>query len=195
MLTWRKVCAAFLTLFAAGVATFQLRHYVVYRHLVPFGVHADVRWEDAELAPGWRPRLYWAEVVNFGPWPAVFVSCRYTTDTNSPGVELAWGLERWNQLRKAWEIRDLPERRDWCDPRPIPTSRGGAIMSRERLWPGQGVRVMDWTVVHAQGDFEPGDSARFVVFRTLNEPERWDDVVMTQVFTIAGQMPPSDSLR
>src|SRR5688572_1320674 len=180
---------SYLLLLAAAVVALisQGRHYMLRGHSAPFGLHADVRSEDAELAPGWRPRLYWVEVTNLGLWPRSFIACRYETDTLSPGMELAWALQRWDEKGRVWEVRELPEQRDWCDPRPFPTSRGPARVSTERLWPGETARAMLWEVVRARGDFELGASARFVVFRSLSEPERWDTAVTSPAFRVEGE--------
>lgn len=184
---WRIGGSALLL--AVGIAALigQGRHYMLRGHLAPFGLHADVQWDEAELAPGWRPRLHWVEVTNFGIWPTSFIACRYETDTLSPGMELAWALQRWNDRQRAWEVRELPGERDWCDPRPFPTSRGPARISSKRLWPGETARAMLWEVVRARGDFELGASARFVVFRSLSEPERWNTAVTSPPFRVEGE--------
>ncbi len=184
---WRIGGCVFLLAVASVALITQGRHKVLRGHFASFGLHADVLWEDVELAPGWRPRLYWVEVTNLGIWPTSFIACRYETDTLSPGMELAWALQRWNEQRRAWEVRELPEQRDWCDPRPFPTSRGPATVSAKRLWPGRTARAMLAEVVGSRGDFEAGASARFVVFRSLSESERWNTAVTSPAFRVEGE--------
>jgi hypothetical protein len=46
---------------------------------------------------------------------------------------------------------------------------------------------MSWEVVHARGDFELGASARFIVFRTLSDPERWRTAVISPAFRVEGE--------
>ena len=179
----RRTSVALVSMIIAAAAGIQTHHRFARGHFAPVGLHVDVFAQDLAMYGG-PIRFYYAEATNFGLWPVSFVACKFTTDTNSPGTEFASGLERWDRARNRWQpMEDAAQVESFCDPRPIPTARGEATQSRDWLWPGRS-RVMAVSPVGHRGDFRRGDSARFVIFRTVHPTTRWQTVVVSSAFLI-----------
>ena len=66
----------------------------------------------------------------------------------------------------------------------IPTSRGAGTVSYVRLWPGQTAQATGDEVIGARSDFEDGDLARFVIFRTAGRSPDWGMAVVSHSFSI-----------
>jgi hypothetical protein len=182
LLAPRTALAIVLLIVVAGVGV-QTHHRLVRAHFAPVGLHLDVVVRD-EARYGGPIRFYYAEMTNFGLWPTSFVACKFTTDTNSPGTEFAWGLQRWDVSKSAWQtMSGASARENFCDLRPVPTSRGWATVSRDWVWPGNTREMAEEAVGH-RGDFTRADSVRFVVFRTLSDLTMWETAVFSKVFRI-----------
>jgi len=182
LLTRRTASALLLVLIVAAVGI-QIHHRLLCGHFAPIGLHVDVVARD-ETAYGGPIRFYYAQVTNVSLWPAAFVSCTFTTDTNSRGTEFAWGLQRWDVRKRAWQtMSDANDAKNFCDPRPIPTARGWATVSKDVVWPGATRELAEEAVGH-RGDFIRGDSARFVVFRQLDDRTMWKTALFSQAIQI-----------
>ena len=180
----RRLALALILVTALSFASvwLQLYHRWAYGHFVPVGLHVDALSIEGSIGIPGQTHLYWAELTNFQPWPALFAACDFVTDAMEPGTEYAYGVQRWDDSSRSWITVSTPDAEWFC--RPVPLSKVSADPTRRFIWPGRTVRVMNFELVGARDEFRHGDLARFVVFRAATRPLDWRTAVASESFRI-----------
>jgi hypothetical protein len=182
----QKLGVMFVGLIVVGLFLHELRHFHRYRHLVPFGLHADVIVATSNDVLGVEgiAKIYRARLTNYGVFPSTVVTCAERV-AGAPETEVNYIVERWDRQSGIW--RAVPEwdfggYRLFCAPA-FEVSEQHLV--RRRLWPGQSIPVGEG--IPAQlGGFNVGDDGRFTIFLNADGDKRF--AVSTSIFRVDQQV-------
>ena len=156
---WRlriPIILAAAVMIAAAVV--QVRHYLIFGHIVPLGLHADVTVKKADLGIPGITKVYEAYVTNFGVFPRRVRRCEYLTDAMARGVGIGYRVQQLNQSSGRWQtVVDAAS--DFCQPYPLGISE--AHLTSKLLWPGQTLPSAS-EATGARGNLK-GETTRFLV--------------------------------
>lgn len=181
----RAVCTALAALILTGFVGVEVYHRLANGHFASVGLHVDVLWTDHWIGGPELSRMYWPVLTNFGVWPATLEVCNYLTDTSNPGTDYAVGLQHWNAHQRRWDLASDISLEELCGIA-IPTSRGVGTLETALLWPGFSVDATGPEAIGARGDFEGGDLARFVIFRTADRSPDSGTAAVSDAFVVEG---------
>jgi hypothetical protein len=150
----------------------EITHRIGRGHYAPLGLHVDALSGPGSIGIPGQTTFYWAEVTNIGLWPRALAACDYTTDTLSPGTDLAYGVQRWDSTAGKWDPVSAPDPQTFCQP--VPLGRSDTHVRTKWIWPTQTKVVMEFEALGAWDVFRKGDVARFVVFPAVAAPANWE---------------------
>lgn len=142
------------------VAWIEVSHRLNYGHFVSYGIHVHTVSRRVDIGIPGIERDYAAETFNYTFLPSALQGCQQPIDV-SPFEEVIYRyqVQRLDPNSGAW-VKVVGV--DPFDCEPLVTTR---------IWPGQGIRTVDWEATGARKGFQKGDAARFVVFTAFNRSD------------------------
>jgi hypothetical protein len=158
------------------IGSTEVHHYLKFGHFFPFGLHADMVMESADLGIPGISKTYEARLANYGLLPAEIESCDAISDAMAHETMVAYEVDRYDPQSKTWQTVANLSGKIFCQPYPLGIIEAHA--ATKWLWPGQSLSTGEEATA-ARG-FHKGDLARFVVFARI-DPKREDRFPTTAV--------------
>jgi hypothetical protein len=125
------------------------------------GLQAELSTEKADIGIPGITKMYEARLINRSLWPIRVQYCDFVDDSMTHGEEVAYTVERWDDVTRQWKTTVRANGRDFCRPFPLGIVR--AKLTTRLLWPGQTLSTGQEATAARDG-FDIGDKARFVIF-------------------------------
>ncbi|HEY4358309.1 MAG TPA: hypothetical protein VGN16_21365 [Acidobacteriaceae bacterium] len=135
--------------------------------------------ENADLGIPGISKTYDASITNNGRGPALVTRCDFVDDGSSPGEQLAFAIQRWDNESGEWREVLGASRKTFCHPYPLGMSQ--THLNRKWLWPGQSLSIGEEATA-ARDEIKIGDKVRFVLF--TGEPGDYSSSMPTEAFVI-----------
>jgi len=178
----RRILLTLVCAVIVATAYVELRHRYDFGHFVPYGLHVDVLSDEISIGIPGQKMMYRAELSNFSFLPVPLEACDYLTDAFGRGTEYPYAVQRWDSGEHNWKTIVEPSGDDFCHPAPLSTIETHRVS--RRLWPGMHVQIVEGEATGAVQGFQKGDSARFVIFKSLGENLDWQNAVSSPPFII-----------
>jgi hypothetical protein len=125
------------------------------------GLRAELNTENADIGIPGITKMYEARLTNRSRWPIRIQYCDFVDDAMAHGEEVAYTIERWDDVAQHWTTIVRANGKDFCRPYPLGIIR--AKLTSRLLWPGQSISTGQEATA-ARDEFVIGDKARFVIF-------------------------------
>ena len=174
-----KFAISAILLIVLGFSLHEVYHLARFGHLAPLGLHSDILIRRVDIGIPGISKDYEARLTNYGVRPITVIACDFLSDAFEHGQMVAYVIERWNPLSKAWETVLGFDKSAFCRPYPLGIAKAHVVSMR--LWPGQSISTGSEATA-ARDAFAIGDKARFIVL--AEDPGHHESTFPTAVFSI-----------
>lgn len=148
----RRLMLILIVVFSFLIVAFgalQIRHYSLYGHFFPLGLHADVTVSDGDAS---------AHLTNFGLFAKKVEQCEFLSDAGAHGVSIPYRLEQLDKGTENWKTL-FDTAGVYCRPYPLLIAQPRVVS--KRLWPGQTISTQSRAT--AAGENLRNETMRFVI--------------------------------
>ena len=155
-------------LLVASVAFISVLLVVLVLHKYPRDLRTKLHVENVDLGIPGISKVYGASITNYGLLPVRVTRCNFVSDTGTPGVSIAYAIQKWDDKTKGWR-------------QVLGASRYCGELRAAWLWPGQSLSIGEEATA-ARDDMNIGDRVRFVIFTA--DPGDYSSSKATEEFTV-----------